>query len=166
MHAKFTMLIERLIHKKPSEHLHFQKFLSKLDFMPVLDNLVNWTKRFLSGFLKTKIDPWHHHQEMKDSSFCELDLPIFSHPLTYSSSVHIESEQLQGPGSQLAAQRARPKSRLSRSLCWFKSNLFSAAQVPAHRLNQKPSSAIFFLSDQGPLGISCHRRTYSKTFCY
>ena len=79
VHAQFTMFIERLIHKKPSEHLHFQKFLSKLDFMPVLDNLVNWTKRFLSGFLKTKIDPWHHHQEMKDSSFCELDLPIFSH---------------------------------------------------------------------------------------
>ena len=72
--------------------------------MSVLDNLVNWTKRFLSGSLKTKIDPWHHHQEMKDSSFCELDLPIFSHPLTYSSSVHIESEQLQGPGSQPAAQ--------------------------------------------------------------
>ena len=160
------MFIERLIHKKPSEHLHFQKFLSKLDFMSVLDNLVNWTKRFLSGSLKTKNDPWHYHQEMKDSSFCELDLPIFSHPLTYSSSVHIESEQLQGPGSQLAAQRARPKSRLSRSLCWFKSNLFSAAQVPAHRLNQKPSSAIFFPSDQVSLGISNHHRTYPKTFCY
>ena len=86
--------------------------------------------------------------------------------LTYSSSVHIESEQLQGPGSQLAAQRARPKSRLSRSLCWFKSNLFSAAQVPAHRLNQKPSSAIFFLSDQVSSGISYHQRTYSKTFYY
>ena len=134
--------------------------------MSVLDNLVNWTKRFLSGSLKTKIDPWHHHQEMKDSSFCELDFLIFSHQLTYSSRVHIESEQLQGPGSQLAAQRARPKSRLSRSLCWFKSNLFSAAQVPAHRLNQKPSSAIFFLSDQGYSCMSYHHRTYSKTFYY
>ena len=159
------MFSERRSHKKPSKHLNFEEFLSQLDFMSVLDNLVNWkTKKILSGSLKTKIDPCHHHHEMKDTSFGELDLHL--HPLTYSSSVHIESEQLQGPGSQLAAQRARPKSRLSRSLCWFKSNLFSAAQVPAHRLNQKPSSAIFFLSDQGSSGISYHHRTYSKTFYY